>query len=506
MKNTIVLILLFSLPLIFPGKTAVLEAAPGTTFPADTLPKADAQLYSEPYRPQYHFSPAKGWIGDPCGFVHYQGKYHMFWWGKVESEDLVHYKEITPYAMTGQPEGVSYFTGSVAIDCDNTSGWGTNTWVAAYTVFNRDSKKQSQGISFSNDGKTFHYYDGNPVIDLWSTEFRDPTLFWHAPTARWIMVVAKALEKKVKFYASTDLKQWTWLSDFGPAGAQDRAWECPDLFQVSVDGNPQHKKWVLVVSIDWAKEQYFVGDFDGTAFRLVEGHPSHPLYVDHGLDFYASRTFRDYDNTLSAPVSIGWVATWDYAQQAPSTWGKGFWSIPREYALKSYPEGLRLVQAPIRRLESLRYDPVVVKRTLPAGVHTLPQFMPRENVYELDVTFSTETSNTFGLNLCVGEGRKVTISYNTDSRYLVIDRTHCSAEPIEKFARMTFAEVTPVNGRIRMHIYVDRSSVELFTNEGKEVFTLLTYPSGTQTGVEVFALKKGTSMNFKAWKLKSIWK
>ena len=286
-------------------------------------------LYKEPYRPQYHFSPEKGWIGDPSGFMYYQGKYHMYWWGKVESTDLVHYQQITPYAMTGTDDNISYFTGSAVIDKNNTAGFGKGAYVAAYTVFEKDSKKQAQGISFSHDGKTFHYYEGNPVLDLWSTEFRDPTVFWHEPTQKWVMVVAKALEKKIKFYTSPDLKSWTWTSDFGPAGDSEKSWECPDLFQLPVDGDSDKKRWVMVVSVNWAQEQYFIGDFDGTSFKLMENHPAEPLYVDKGLDFYASRTFQDFDGTLDSKISMGWVATWDYAPVAPSKYGKGFWSIPR---------------------------------------------------------------------------------------------------------------------------------------------------------------------------------
>lgn len=463
-------------------------------------------LYNETYRPQYHFSPQKGWIGDPSGFIYYQGKYHMYWWGKVESTDLVHYKEITPNAMTGAGPNIANFTGSVLIDKDNTAGFGKDAYIAAYTVFEKDSKKQAQGISFSHDGKTFHYYEGNPVIDIWSTEFRDPTVFWHEPTQKWVMVVAKALEKKIKFYTSTDLKNWTWTSDFGPAGDREKSWECPDLFQLSVDGDINNKKWVMVVSVNWAQEQYFIGDFDGTSFTLMDNHPDTPLYVDKGLDYYASRTFRDYDNTQENTVSMGWVATWDYAQLVPSEYGKGFWSIPRNLNLKTYKEGIRLIQNPIEQLQTLRYKPFSIKRSLQVGIQNIPGFVPKENVYELDAIFSTDTSNTFGFNLCTGDGRKVVISYDTDSHNLVIDRTHCADVAIPKFSRMTHALVDPIDNRIRFHIFVDKSSIELFTNDGKDVFTLLTYPDASQTGIELFAQKKGTNMELNAWMLKSIWK
>ena len=139
------------------------------------------------------------------------------------------------------------------------------------------------------------------------------------------------------------------------------------------------------------------------------------------------------------PNSMGWVATWDYAPVAPSKYGKGFWSIPRNLELKTYKEGVRLVQKPVEQLQTLRYKPASVKRALSVGTQRLPGFVPDENVYELDASFATDVSNTFGLNLCVGEGRKVVVSYDTDSHNLVIDRTHCSDVQIPKFSRMAYA-------------------------------------------------------------------
>lgn len=261
----------------------------------------------------------------------------------------------------------------------------------------------------------------------------------------------------------------------------------------------------MVISVNWAKEQYFIGDFDGKEFKLIENHPQDPLYVDKGMDYYASRTFRDYDSTLTTVTSMGWVATWDYAQLVPSTYGKGFWSMPRNLGLKSYPEGLRLIQVPVPQLETLRYDGVTCSQELKVGINKVDFFTPSENSYELDLNFDVEKSNVFGLNLCVGNGRKVTISYDTDSHNLVIDRTNCTDASIPKFSRMEHAKVIPVDGKLRIHLYVDSSSVELFANDGRDVFTFLTYPDVSQTGIELFALKAGTTVSFKGWRLKSIW-
>lgn len=464
-------------------------------------------LYQEKYRSQYHFSPRKGWIGDPCGFIFYENKYHMYWWGKVESEDLVHYRQIVPSndsvnsCMFGAPDNISYFTGSILIDKENTAGFGKNAYIAAYTAFEKDTKKQAQAISYSKDGIKFDYYQGNPVLDIESTEFRDPTVFYYEPTKKWIMVVAKALEKKVKIYSSSNLKDWDWMSDFGPAGDQEKSWECPDLFQLCVDGNPLNKKWVMVVSVNWAQEQYFIGDFDGKEFKLIENHPKEALYVDRGLDYYASRTFRDYDKTLKTVTTMGWVSTWEYALHVPTTYGQGFWSIPRNLELKSYPEGIRMVQIPVKQLEQLRVDEKVFSHTLEVGTHQLPFFTPQKNCYEMEVTFDISNRNVFGLNLCVGEGRKLVVSYDTESGNLVIDRTACTDASIPRFSRMTFAKISPVDNQLKMHFFVDKSSVELFVNDGKDVFTLLTYPSEKQNGIEVFALREGTLMNFKGWLL-----
>lgn len=463
------------------------------------------KLYQEKYRPQFHFSPKEGWIGDPCGFIYYQGKYQMFWWGKVISDDLVHYKEVSRKVMTGEPRNIGYFTGSVLVDKNNTAGFGKNALIANYTIFDPETKNQSQGISFSHDGEDFQYFEGNPILDIGSTEFRDPTVIWHEQTQRWIMVVALALEKKVRFYSSSDLKHWIWMSDFGPKGDSERSWECPDLFQLSVDGNPNNKKWVMVVSVNWAREQYFIGDFDGNSFKLMDGHPEQPLYVDYGMDYYASRVFQDYDNSLQDVTTMGWVAYWDYAPKVPSTWGKGFWSIPRNLALKSFSEGMRMIQEPHKNLRSLRKESVTHRGKIPQGVSVLPRFAPKENIYEIEVTLSTDIPNIYGLNLCVGDGRKIVFRYDTQSETLLVDRTNCSDVPIDKFSRISFAKVSPIDNKIRLHFFVDKSSIELFTNQGKEVFTLQTYAGDRQTGIEIFALNKGSEINYTAWILKSIW-
>ncbi|WP_198144580.1 glycoside hydrolase family 32 protein [Parafrankia sp. EUN1f] len=257
------------------GATPAATAAAGTT------------AYDETYRPQLHYSPAQNWMNDPNGPIFYQGKYHLFYqynpsgntwgnmsWGHAVSTDLVHWKEL-PLAIP-QNDDEMVFSGSVVLDRNNSSGFGTAKnppLVAVYTSHFKQSGKQAQSLAYSLDGGlSWTRYAANPVLDIGSNNFRDPKVFWYAPTKSWLMVVALSIEHKIGFYSSPDLKSWTHLSDFGPAGAVGGIWEVPDLFPLPVDGNTRNNKWVLVVNLNpgavagGSGAQYFVGTFDGKKF------------------------------------------------------------------------------------------------------------------------------------------------------------------------------------------------------------------------------------------------
>ncbi|MFF5983280.1 GH32 C-terminal domain-containing protein [Streptomyces olindensis] len=248
---------------------------------------ADTPAHTETYRPQFHFTPQKNWMNDPNGLVYYQGEYHLFYqynpngnswgdmsWGHAVSKDLVHWDEL-PLALSHDDEEM-VFSGSAVVDWDNTTGFGTKKnppMVAIYTSAYKDSGKQAQSLAYSTDrGRTWTKYQGNPVIDIGSKDFRDPKVQWYAPTRSWLMTVSLSAERKVQFYSSKNLKDWDLLSEFGPAGATGGVWECPDLFPLAVDGDKNNVKWVLVVNINpggiagGSAAQYFVGDFDGKKF------------------------------------------------------------------------------------------------------------------------------------------------------------------------------------------------------------------------------------------------
>jgi levanase len=246
---------------------------------------SESASYREPFRPQFHYTPAKNWMNDPNGLVYYKGEYHLFYqynpfgsqwghmsWGHAVSRDLVHWREL-PVAIPEQGDEM-VFSGSAVVDKANTSGLGTRRnppMVAIYTAAKPGS--QAQALAYSTDrGRTFKRYEGNPVLDIGSGEFRDPKVFWYAPEREWRMVVAKAVERKIAIYRSPNLKDWTHLSDFGPANATGGVWECPDLFPLAVDGKRKRTKWVMIVNLNpgsiagGSGAQYFVGDFDGTTF------------------------------------------------------------------------------------------------------------------------------------------------------------------------------------------------------------------------------------------------
>lgn len=225
--------------------------------------------YLEDYRPQYHLTPYQGWMGDPVGTIFYDNLYHLMWWGHATSYDLVYWNEHN-YALQGGPAGFDYYSGSVVFDKTNSAGFnnGNDTaMVAVYTMHYSDGIEKV-GISSSLNYLDFQYYSGNPVISTDQFDFRDPTVFWHTETSRWIMAITKTVDRNIEFYYSTDLKNWAFLSSFNTKGAKENIWEVPDLFQLPLNNDPNNKKWVLTCSMGPNRMQYWVGDFNGSTFTL----------------------------------------------------------------------------------------------------------------------------------------------------------------------------------------------------------------------------------------------
>lgn len=257
--------------------------------------RIDAQ-YNEKYRPQFHLSSRFSSMADPKGLFVFQGKYNLFWYGQWEhavSRDLLHWKQL-PKPMKGAPSQFSYFSGSVVVDKNNTSGFGKNSVIAIYTRhFPGDSLAESQAISVSNNGGLeFNYYPNNPIIDIHKKSFRDPQVFWYKPARMWKMVVALPTEHKIQIYQSSNLRNWEYCSSFGDLGAKNSAWECPDLFEVPILDSPGKKKWVMMVGRGPNKVQYFIGNFDGITFlpdrQIVD-------YLENGIGLIGS-VYDDFES------------------------------------------------------------------------------------------------------------------------------------------------------------------------------------------------------------------
>jgi levanase len=257
---------------------------------------------TEPHRPGYHYTPEKNWINDPNGLVYHDGLYHLYYqynpqgnswgnmsWGHATSPDLMNWTEqALAIPQTFNDDGASIediFSGSVVVDHGNTSGLGDGDedpliaiYTSAYTGAHPEhAGKQAQSLAYSTDGGyTWEKYEGNPVADRDSANFRDPKVFWYEgeteADSHWVMVAVEATDHQVIVSTSKNLIDWEHASSFGPANAVSGIWECPDLFELPVDGDPDDTRWVMVVNLNpgavagGSGGQYFVGDFDGTEF------------------------------------------------------------------------------------------------------------------------------------------------------------------------------------------------------------------------------------------------
>lgn len=456
-----------------------------------------ALAQNEPFRPQFHFTPEKNWMNDPNGMVFYEGEWHLFYqynphgntwghmsWGHAVSRDLVHWEHL-PLALAEEND-VMIFSGSAVVDWKNSSGFGKDgqpPLVAIYTGHYTKKPIQNQHIAYSNDrGRTWTKFSGNPVLDVKMADFRDPKVFWHEASARWVMTVALAKESKVHFYASPDLKQWKYVGEFGGTGAMGGLWECPDLFPLTIEGGGT--KWVLIVNINPGGPaggsgcQYFVGEFDGVRFKADS---TATLWADHGADFYAGVSWSDVPKTDGRRVWLGWMSNWDYAGKVPTHPWRSAMSVPRELTLRRTPDGLRLVQQPVAEMLKLR-EPA--PRSFPGGTFSAAAewLLNQTNLAPLlDVEFAftgITAKSGFTLQLNTGPGEATTIQFNGAQSCLVLDRTRSGKTDFH--ARFAARHETPVrisDGRVTLRLLLDTSSLEVFAQNGETVVTELIFPT-----------------------------
>lgn len=486
---------------------------------------ANAQIpaYNQPYRPQVHFSPRVNWTNDPNGLVYFRGEYHLFFqynpfgdewghmsWGHAVSPDLLHWQEL-PVAIP-EHDGVMIFTGSVVVDHKNTSGFclpGTECLVAIYTGDSKgpEGERQTQNLAYSRDnGRTWTQYEKNPILDLHLSDFRDPSVSWDEAAHRWMMAVSLPKEHKVSFYSSSNLRDWTHLSDFGPAGDAFGDWECPDLLRIpSSIGNDSI--WALKVGLNpvtpqgGSGEQYFLGNFDGKKFTTSLEAGSHG-WTNYGADDYCAISFNGLPKG-EKPVLIGWMNNWQYAAKLRTSPWRGQMSLPRRVSFVRDEDGLALKQDPV--IEPLRGKSVPFAAPLPGASSPGTPGQPATVPYELDLQFESPDAPVFGVRLYSDEQHWTEIGFDTKKKEFYIDRTRSGARVSADFPVRTIAPL--VAGRpYDLTLIVDRSSVEAYAQNGTIAMTDLIFPLSPNSAIQLFPADiNSAEYSGRVWELKSIW-
>lgn len=481
---------------------------------------SDANRDREPFRPAIHYTATRNWLNDPNGLVHYKGLYHLFYqynpdgnvwgnmsWGHASSPDLSSWTE-HPLAIAGDFQEDIY-SGSIVVDWDNTSGFGSTltpplvaVYTSAFTELSAFAGLQAQSLAYSlDDGFTWTKYEGNPVLNRQSANFRDPKVFrFTGPSeSYWVMVAVEAQDQVVVLYRSANLRDWTYLSSFGPANAIGGEWECPDLFPLPLDGHTDQLKWVLIVSVNpggvagGSGGQYFVGTFDGTEFTSENTIPEDGQaprlrefsWLDWGRDYYAAVSFSDVPEARR--IMVAWMSNWDYANDIPTSPWKSAMSLPRQVRLATIEGEPRLVQEAI---DTDRPEPATYAtggKTIDRGTELLPDEAWGQ-VLRIDAELRPGTADEIGLVVRGGQNEGTFIGYNSISRCLVVNRmTSGQVDFHRSFASVETAPVGLIDGALRLRIYVDHSSVEVFAQGGIVTITDQIFPKPSSCEVALYA-------------------
>jgi len=484
------------------------------------------QRYIEKHRPQFHFSPEEKWMNDPNGMVFFNDEYHLFYqyhpfgttwgpmhWGHAVSKDLIHWEQL-PIALYPDEHG-AIFSGSAVVDWNNTSGFFQDElglvaiYTSADTYPNSERPRQRQSLAYSDDnGRTWTKYEGNPVLsDVNITDYRDPKVFWHDETNKWVMVLSTG--QTVTIYTSANLKEWEFASEFGhQAGSHDGVWECPDLFRLPVDGDENKQKWVMFVSIgdnpefkEGSRTQYFIGDFDGTTF-VNDNYDDTFLWLDYGRDNYAGVSWSDIPSNDGRRIYIGWMSNWRYANQVPTEEWRSAMTLPRVLSLASNEAGVRLIQKVAAEIETIRkgsevYQDLTVEANQPAIFNMFSPLM------EVSIQLENQTSNSFGIVFQNSEDVKTVVRYDAEKEMLLVDRTKAGDNSFsESFPAVQEAYVKLEN----LQIIIDTSSIEVFANDGKVAFTSLIFPNQPYEKIVLFSNEGNIRVSsLKLTELDSIW-
>jgi len=444
--------------------------------------------YQEPLRAQFHFSPKRGWINDPNGLAYYKGEYHLFFqfnpygvnwgnmhWGHAVSKDLVHWTELDP-ALYPDNFG-TMFSGGGVVDSNNTSGLGNNGHKPLVLFYTAAEKSWEQGLAYTLDGRKFNKLP-NTIVNKITDGNRDPKVIWHEPTKRWVMVLYVTEPgdlHTMHFFTSRDMKSWEFASKVVGGKGNDRYMhECPEFFELAVDGDLNNKKWILT----GANSQYAVGTFDGTTFLPEEER----LFSQHGRDYYAAQTISN--EPKGRRIEIGWWRT--HTNQEGSAFNQSM-SIPMELKLKQTSKGLRLVRKPVEELKTLRTKSIALRQQNLLSHTQNPLSGMRAEMAEIKVVIKPQDSDSIRVKV-----RGLAITYHTAKEELEIDNVRAHA-PL-------------INGKQELTIFVDRTGVEVFASNG-EVFMPINYnlkPTEQSYELSVYG-GSATMEKLEFHKLKSIW-
>ena len=480
-------------------------------------------IYTEPYRPQIHFSPEAHWMNDPNGLVFYQNQYHLFYqyypdstvwgpmhWGHAVSADMIQWKHL-PIAL--YPDRLGYiFSGSAVVDSGNTTGFGKNGNIPLIAIFTSHDPKgekaghldfQNQSLAYSLDaGLTWKKYAHNPILkNPGIKDFRDPKVSWYAPEKKWIMTLAT--HDRITFYSSKNLIKWTKESEFGKTiGAHGGVWECPDLFPLY---DHDKKIWVLLVSINpggpngGSATQYFTGDFDGHVFTPFD---TNTRWIDYGPDDYAGVT---WSNTGNRKIFLGWMSNWLYGTTVPTITWRSAMTVPRDLHLINKNGSYYLISQPIKELNSIDvkgmkfYDLItndfdITQRT---GLLEGP----------MKIRFTIDRINDYSLEIYNNSNEKVVIGFEKSNNRFYIDRTQSGNVSFNKtFPGRFYAPRISDKSSTNAEIIIDKASVELFADDGSTVMTCIFFPTSPFTNIEFVSPQKMDLKLLQCIKMKSIWK
>ncbi|MGF7532998.1 glycoside hydrolase family 32 protein [Bacillus mexicanus] len=458
------------------------------------------------FRPNFHITPASGWMNDIQRPLYIDGTHHLFYlynndfdwggngteWAHVESVDLKHWKRLPTAIPKYTDDAGDPWSGSTVVDKNNTAGFGEGAIIALLTMPKPDY--QCTHLWYSVDGgNSFKHYNPDssstkpqPVMKnpTGGSDFRDPKVIWHEDTQSWTMLLAEG--DKIGFYKSENLKNWEYMSGF--VRTDIGVVECPDIFQINLDDDPNNKKWVLMIAANGFNyglttgSCYFVGEFDGVAFK-----PETDIeWLEKGADSYGGATWDAPYTNGNYRYYMSWMNNWAYALDLPWKVYNGNGSIVRELRLKTINGIPQIVQQPIWDL-SEGFDEVLSLNNVDLFKdNVIQQHDLKSYIVDLVIALDGVTKGKFGIAIRDGVNH-TDLVYDVSSNEFVFNRQQ-SGKVIDKpeFYNLQRTTIPPKDGRIKLNIVIDNSTVELFINDGEQVFSNMIFPEEDSTGFRIW--------------------